>query len=157
MAHWLDLTTGEPVTHSHHTTDGLGFDGQTIDHALRLIRSSTHPTTIDPDGHPIARRTKGLVHAAPTIETSTRLMGRESRGWRDDRTMLNQDTHITYDPTPTQDELKRLRERFRAYGGAVELATASGIPVRTARDFLNGAHPKPVTWAKLRTASSARW
>lgn len=149
---WHDLADNSPITFAEETTNKLGFDGQTIDYALRRIRSSTDPTTIGHRGLIVARRTRGIIRPGPTISTGIRLIGRESRGWRDDRVMLNEDTQLIYDTPPDPEEMRQLRDRFSHRGGAVALAAVTGVAESTVRGFLNGAAPKPETWIRLRAA-----
>lgn len=141
--------TGDRVRDSH------GHIGQTLDYALLRLRISPERTALDTEGIPCGPRTLGPLTPAPTIATSLRLIGKESRGWRDDRNILGTSHYVTYDPPPTADQLAELREKYDYKGGAAQLARDAGIPQRTAQGFIKGRSPAASTAAKLMTIITA--
>lgn len=152
-AGWFDLETNEPLDDG---SSGIARIGLTIGEAIARIRSSTDPTTTDLRGRRLARRSRGAVGPGDTIERAMQLTGRESRGWRDDRPMLSAASPVDYEPSVSSVEVEAVRNEYRGRGAAVRLHRASGVPLRTVRDFLSGVPPSKTTWTKLRSTATRR-
>jgi hypothetical protein len=148
---WYDPDTQQPVTlMANLATDnpaGLLTVPRTLDLSLRRIAAATQPNALDPNGHPPGRNTRTILHPAPTIATSIQLIGKESRRWRDTRSILTPPETTTYSTRTDPEALIALiRKHFHWRGAPKYIADRTGLPQRTIRAVVNGQRrPAPKT------------
>jgi hypothetical protein len=152
---WYDPDTQQPVTLSPALlTDirvGLVTIPRNLDLSLRRLAAATQPNALDPNGDPPGRNTRGILQPAPTIATSIQRIGKESRRWRDTRSILTPPETTTYNTRTDPEQLIALiRKHYHWRGAPGHIAKLTGLPERTIRAILNGQRqPAPKTHKAL--------